>query len=319
MWKLAETAISNKELRSVFVETLQELMDKDQKVMALEADLGGASGFTKILKTHPKQFLNVGIAEANMAGVAAGLSLRGFIPYIHTFAPFATRRIYDQIFLSGAYANNNIKIYGSDPGVCVAVNGGTHTSFEDIAMMRAIPHALVFDPADGVQLAWLIRELKELHGVHYIRANRKAVPAIYAEGSTFAIGKGNILKNGTDVLLISMGEVLFSALEAAKELDEEGISVEVIDLFTIKPIDRELIINEMQRKKLVVTYENHNIINGLGSAVAEVLAEAGCGVPMKRIGVNEQFGQVGTLHDLKEAYGFTSAHVKEVIKDTLQM
>lgn len=318
MWEVRKTQ-SSQELRNVFVETLQQLMDENPKVMALEADLGGASGFTKIQKSHPDNFINVGIAEANMVGVAAGLSLRGCIPFMHTFAPFATRRIYDQIFLSGAYAHTTMNIYGSDPGVCVAVNGGTHTSFEDIAMMRAIPEAMVFDPADGSQLRWLLKELSTKQGVHYIRANRKGVPDIYTDDSTFTIGKGNIIKEGNDVLLITMGEVLHAGLEAANELEKEGIHVEVIDMFTIKPIDVELIQKEIVNKKLIVTFENHNIVNGLGSAVAEVMAESACGVPLKRIGINDQFGQVGTIDYLKEVYGLTKQHVMEVIKEEVSV
>lgn len=316
MWKLT-TEQNSKELRVVFVETLVEMMQHNEKIIAVEADLGGASGFTNIQKTHPKQFLNVGIAEANMAGIAAGLSLRGFVPYLHTFAPFASRRMYDQVFLSGAYAHTNMKIYGSDPGVCVAVNGGTHTSFEDIAMMRAIPHAMVFDPADATQLKWLLKELSGIHGIHYIRANRKAVKDIYHPDSIFQIGRGNVVKEGNEVLLISMGEVLSTAMESAYELEKQNISVEVIDMFTIKPLDVELIKTQSQGKRLVVTLENHNVINGLGSAVAEVLAENACGIPLKRIGVEEQFGQVGSIDYLKKVYGFTSEHVIEVIKEGL--
>lgn len=312
MWTLA-TKQNPKELRSVFVETLQDMMERNKKVIALEADLGGASGFSKIQVTHPNQFINVGIAEANMAGVAAGLSLRGFVPYIHSFAPFASRRMYDQIFLSGAYAHNNIKIYGSDPGVCVAVNGGTHTAFEDIAMMRAIPNAMVFDPADATQLKWLLNELEGIHGIQYIRANRKTVRDIYSPDSTFEIGKGNTIKHGNTVLLISMGEVLSSAIDAAYELEKSGISVEVIDMFTIKPLDVELIQEKVKGKSLVVTVENHNKMNGLGSAIAEVLAERASGVALRRIGVEDQFGQVGPIDYLKKVYGLTCEHIMEVI------
>lgn len=316
MWKLT-TEEKGKELRAVFADTLISLMDENDKIFAMDADLAGASGFKKIQKAHPDQFLNVGISEANMMGLAAGMSMRGIVPFVHTFAPFVARRSLDQIFLSGAYAGNTINIYGSDPGVCVAANGGTHTTFEDVAVMRTIPKAMVFDPADQVQLAWLIRELARLTGVHYIRANRKDAVPIYAEGSAFTIGKGNIIKEGRDVLLISMGEVLHDALNAARELEDEGISVEVADMFTVKPLDEELIRKEAAGKKLVVTFENHSIIGGLGGAVAEVMAEAGLGVPLKRVGVQDRFGQVGTLAYLKEAFGLTKAHVKEVIQKAL--
>ena len=317
MWKLDRDNKNAKELRMVFVETLQDMMKTNDKVVALEADLGGASGFTKIEQTNPDRFINVGIAEANMTGISAGLSQRGFIPFMHTFAPFATRRVYDQLYLAGGYAHNTINIYGSDPGVCVAVNGGTHTSFEDVALMRALPTSWVLDPADATQLEWCIREVAKRQGVNYIRANRKGVPNLYAPESTFEIGKGNVIKDGNEVLLISCGEMLITALEAAEELEKEGVSVEVIDMFSIKPLDADLIVKEAANKKAIVTFENHNIIGGLGSAVAEVLSENGIGVKLKRVGINDQFGQVGTIDYLKETYGLTTKNLKAKIKEVL--
>lgn len=318
MWKLAEKpSESPKELRKVFVETLEELMDVNDKVIALEADLGTASGFAAIKKSHPDRFVDMGIAEANMIGTAAGLSMRGFVPFVHTFSPFASRRVADQVFLEGAYARNTINIYGSDPGVCAAQNGGTHTTFEDIAFYRAVPEAMVFDPADGAQLKWLIKEVAGLKGVHYIRANRKSVPDIYEPGSTFEIGKGNILREGSDVLLVSMGEVLSGALKAADELKEKGISVEVIDMFSVKPFDAELLKKEMAGKRLVATFENHSIYGGLGSTAAEVMAKEGAGIPLRCVGVEDKFGQVGSLSYLKEAFGLTAAHLREVIEASL--
>jgi len=317
MWKLAP-ADTGKEMRVVFVETLQDIMKDNKKVVALEADLGGASGFTKIKKTNPEQFIQVGIAEANMIGIAAGMSMRGYIPFVHTFAPFTTRRALDQIFLEGAYAKNTINIYGSDPGVCVAANGGTHNSFGDIGIMREIPGAVVAAPADEVQLSWTIRECAKMTGVHYIRANRKGNPTMYAEGSTFELGKGNVIREGKDVLLLSMGEMLSVAYNAAEKLASDGISVEVIDMFTLKPFDTELVLKEAADKKLVVTFENHNIIGGLGTCTAEALAEAGTGVPLKRIGVNDTFGQVGSYGYLCKTFGLTEEHIIETVKDGLQ-
>lgn len=315
MWKLCDlNAGKSKELKLVFSETLQKIMDENPNVIALEADLGGASSFLNIKKTHPDQFLDVGIAEANMIGTAAGLSMLGYIPFVHSFCPFASRRVEDQVFLAGAYSKNTINIYSSDPGVCAATNGGTHTSFEDLAFMRALPEALVFDPADDVQLAWLIRELISRKGIHYIRASRKASARIYENGSSFEIGKGNILKEGNTVLLISMGEVLHDALEAAYELEKQGISTEVIDMFTVKPLDKDLILKESQGKKLVITFENHSIINGLGSAVADVLAEHASQIPLRKIGICDQFGQVGSVGYLKTAYGLTKQHVIDEVR-----
>lgn len=314
MFQLAENRQeAGRELRDCVVETLQELMKDDDKITALEADLGGASGFTKIKKTNPERFIQCGIAEANMMGVAAGLSLTGFKPFTHTFAPFATRRVFDQLFLSGAYAGNTINVYGSDPGFSVASNGGTHTAWEDVALIREIPGAVICDPADDVQMEWIIKEFLKMEGIHYVRSNRKAVRNVYKKGSSFKIGQGNILKEGKDILIIAAGQLVSEALDCAEELEKEGYSVEVIDMFTIKPLDEKLLIKEAKGKSKIVTTENHSIYGGLGSAVSEVIAENGISVPVKRIGVKEKFGQVGTAEFLQEEFGLTAKQIKETI------
>lgn len=314
MFQLAENRQeAGRELRDCVVETLQELMKDDDKITALEADLGGASGFTKIKKTNPERFIQCGIAEANMMGVAAGLSLTGFKPFTHTFAPFATRRVFDQLFLSGAYAGNTINVYGSDPGFSVASNGGTHTAWEDVALIRKIPGAVICDPADDVQMEWIIKEFLKMEGIHYVRSNRKAVRNVYKKGSSFKIGQGNILKEGKDILIIAAGQLVSEALDCAEELEKEGYSVEVIDMFTIKPLDEKLLIKEAKGKSKIVTIENHSIYGGLGSAVSEVIAENGISVPVKRIGVKEKFGQVGTAEFLQEEFGLTAKQIKETI------
>lgn len=314
MFQLAENRQeAGRELRDCVVETLQELMKDNDKITALEADLGGASGFTKIKKTNPERFIQCGIAEANMMGVAAGLSLTGFKPFTHTFAPFATRRVFDQLFLSGAYAGNTINVYGSDPGFSVASNGGTHTAWEDVALIREIPGAVICDPADDVQMEWIIKEFLKMEGIHYVRSNRKAVRNVYKKGSSFKIGQGNILKEGKDILIIAAGQLVSEALDCAEELEKEGYSVEVIDMFTIKPLDEKLLIKEAKGKSKIVTIENHSIYGGLGSAVSEVIAENGISVPVKRIGVKEKFGQVGTAEFLQEEFGLTAKQIKETI------
>lgn len=314
MFQLAENRQeAGRELRDCVVETLQELMKDDDKITALEADLGGASGFTKIKKTNPERFIQCGIAEANMMGVAAGLSLTGFKPFTHTFAPFATRRVFDQLFLSGAYAGNTINVYGSDPGFSVASNGGTHTAWEDVALIREIPGAVICDPADDVQMEWIIKEFLKMEGIHYVRSNRKAVRNVYKKGSSFKIGQGNILKEGKDILIIAAGQLVSEALDCAEELEKEGYSVEVIDMFTIKPLDEKLLIKEAKGKSKIVTIENHSIYGGLGSEVSEVIAENGISVPVKRIGVKEKFGQVGTAEFLQEEFGLTAKQIKETI------
>lgn len=303
-----------KEQRMAMVETLQTLMKEDTSIVAMEADLGEASGFSKIQKSNPDRFIQCGIAEANMTGVAAGLSMMGFKPFIHSFSPFVSRRNYDQLYVSGAYAKNTINIYGSDPGFCVAHNGGTHTTWEDVALMRMIPESVVVDPCDGVQFAWTVKEFSKMNGIHYVRSNRKAVRKVYTEDSTFTIGKGNIVKEGKEFLLISAGELVSEALDAAEILEEKGISVEVVDMFCIKPIDEDLILSESVNKKAVLTFENHSVYGGLGSAVEEVLMENNICVNFKKIGVRERFGQVGSADFLQKEYNLTKETiVKEIL------
>jgi transketolase len=317
MWTL-ERSKGNEEMRMAVVTALQDLMKTDDKVIALEADLGGASGWTKIGKSNPDRFINIGIAEADMMGIAAGLSITGFTPFAHTFAPFATRRAYDQLYLSGAYSANTINIYGSDPGFAAGPNGGTHTSLEDIALMRAIPNCIICDAADFVQMRWIIKTFAALKGIHYVRGNRKAVANVYKEGSEFELGKGNILKKGKDILIISSGQLVSDALYAAEELEKEKISAEVIDMFTIKPLDVDLILRELNGKNAVITFENHSITGGLGSAVAEVLAENKSAVPFRRLGTKERFGEVGSQEYLQKAFNLTSSDLILSAKNLLK-
>lgn len=315
MFTLATQRESGKELRVIAVETLQAEMAKNQKIIALDADLGSASKWTDLKQTNNDRFINVGIAEANMVGVAAGLSLTGFIPFIHTFGPFATRRVLDQLFVSGAYAKNTINIYGSDPGFAVGHNGGTHTTFEDVALLRSIPEVTICDAADAVQMNWIIKEFSQLSGIHYVRGNRKSVKTIYEEGSTFELGKGNLLQEGEDYLLISTGQLLFETLEVAKQLEKRGITSDVIDMFTIKPLDKELLLERLIGKKRVITIENHSIIGGLGTAVAEVIADNGLAVPLTIIGNKDRFGQVGTPAFLQAEYGLTTDKIVGQIEE----
>ena len=320
MWKLLKHVPDTlPEQRAVFMDTLIAMMDSDDRVVMLEADLGGASGSLRVKKAHPDRYIECGIMEANMIGVAAGLSMRGFVPFVHTFSPFAARRAADQIFLEGAYARNTINIFASDPGVCAATNGGSHTTFEDISLMRTIPEVSVFDPADGAQLRWLIRELANRRGVHYIRTTRKAMLSLYTDDSTFQIGRGNILRQGQDVLIIAAGQVIEDALKAAERLVSRGIEAAVIDMFTIKPLDETLILREMKGKRLVITCENHSILGGLGSAVAEVLSAQDNHPRLCRIGVADQFGQVGALEWLKQAFGLDAESIAEKVLGALGM
>ncbi|EOH95367.1 transketolase family protein [Enterococcus pallens] len=311
MFTLAENKEVGKELRATVVDALTAVMEKNDKVVALDADLGGASKWTDIAKTNPDRFINVGIAEANMVGVAAGLNLTGYTPFIHTFGPFATRRVLDQIFLSGAYSKNTINIFGSDPGFAAGHNGGTHTTWEDVALLRSIPNVVICDAADEVQMDWIIKTFSKMEGVHYVRGNRKGVRNVYAPGSTFEIGKGNLLKEGSDYLIVATGQLVSEALEVAEQLAAKGVTCDVVDMFTIKPLDEELLLERLVGKKGVITIENHSITGGLGSAVAEVIADNGLAVPLKRIGVDNRFGQVGTPEFLQEEFGLTTGKMLE--------
>jgi transketolase len=271
----------------------------------------------KIRDTNPDRFVNIGIAEANMAGVAAGLSVVGFKPFIHSFAPFASRRLFDQLFLSGAYARNTVNVYGSDPGFTAGPNGGTHTSYEDAGLMRLIPHAVVCDAADNTQAAWIVKAFAKIEGIHYLRGNRKAIPRVYEDGAEFVLGTGNVLTQGTDALILTCGQLVTDALKAAAALSAQGISATVVDMFTIKPLDTALILSQVPKHTATVVFENHNIIGGLGSAVAETIAEGGIATRFKRVGVNERFGAVGTQDFLQKAYGLTSGDLVSAVKACL--
>lgn len=284
---------------------IMEIMTESDNVVSLDADLISASGARKAWKTYPDRFYNIGVAEANMMGIAAGLSMTGLVPFVHTFACFATRRAYDQIYLSCAYAKNNIKICASDGGFNIGINGGTHTSYEDLGLMRMMPSVVVVEPCDETQLRWTMKEITNQFGVHYIRVFRKPVRNIYEPDSKFSLGKGNVLRTGKDATIIACGAMVFEALKAADILVEKGFQIGVIDMFTIKPLDIDLVLESARNSKMIVTAENHNVIGGLGSAVAEVLADNGCGVPLRRIGCQDRFGQVGSSDFLQKEYGMT--------------
>ncbi len=306
---------SNVELRKVFAQSLNDLIDNNKKVVALEADLMGAIATKPVFEKNPENFVNCGIMEANMVGVASGLSVRGMIPYMHTFGPFATRRCYDQLFLSIAYAGLNLKVIGSDAGVTAQHNGGTHMPFEDLGLMRLIPNATVMNMSDHVMFKNIMEQTEKIHGLQYIRIVRKNMAQIYEEGSTFEIGKGIVLREGTDVAIVANGIMLKEALEARDLLAEDGISAAVIDMFTIKPIDTNLLKEYASKTKLIVTAENHNIIGGLGGAVLEALDTT----PSKvvRVGVQDRFGQVGTQDFLQKEYNLTKEDIVKAVKENL--
>jgi len=306
----AENVKETLEMRKALCATLSDLAAQREDIVYLDADLYGSSGMKPFAAAYPDRAFNVGIAEANLIGVACGLSATGKTPFVHSFGPFATRRCYDQIFLSGAYAKNTINVIGSDPGITAAYNGGTHMPFEDIALMRSIPTAIVVEPTDTTMLKSVIRQLADLRGVHYIRLKRKNAVSVYDEGTTFEIGKSITIREGNDVTLIACGIMVAQAIRAADILHQQGIEARVIDMFTIKPIDVQAIVEAADDTGALVTCENHNIVGGLGSAVAEVVV-AHTPVVMEMVGVEDEFGEVGTEDFLRERFRLTAEHIVE--------
>lgn len=310
---------STKELRSTYAQTLIELANEDPRIIDLEADLCGAGGMNAFQAAHPDRLIDVGIAEQSMVSMAAGLSIVGFVPFLHSFGPFVTRRPCDQVYISCAYAGANVKICGSDPGVTGTLNGGTHQAMEDIALLRPIPNITILEPCDHTQMAWAVRTAAKTEGVFYIRMYRKACSQIYAEGSEFELGKGIVVRDGSDATVFTCGAVMMEqSLAAAELLAEKGISVRVVDLFSIKPLDRELVARCARETGAVVVAENHFTIGGLSSAVSEVLAESGIGVPFGNIGVRDRFGEVGPLDYLLERFELTGSHIAAKICEVLE-
>jgi len=306
------------EMRAIYAQTLIELAEKDQRVVVLEADLMKASGTMPFKNKFPERAFDMGVAEANMVGTAAGLSAGGKIPFAASFGCFASRRAFDQFFLSCNYARQNVKLVGTDPGVSAAFNGGTHMPFEDAGIMRTIPGLVIFEPSDGVSLKELLLRSYEHKGCTYMRLHRKAVDDIYKEGEKFELGKGKVLRDGKDLTIIAMGAIMVpNAMQAADLLAKDGISAAVIDMHTLKPIDSELIVKYAKQTGAILTAENHQVIGGLGSAVAEVLAE-NFPAPLRRVGIHDQFGEVGTQDELVARFRLTAADIAEEAKTLLK-
>jgi transketolase len=300
--------LRNRQLRDIYVDLLIEYAKKYPELVIVEADLMKAAKTNKFFEEFPERAVNVGVAEANMIGVAAGLANMGKIPFTHTFTPFATRRVFDQVTLSVAYARLNVKMVGSDPGIMAQLNGGTHMSLEDVGLMRNLPKMTIFEPVDGVQLAAMFPKIIEHDGPVYIRLLRQEFDPIFADDQEFELGKATPIIEGSDLSIFASGIMVKEALDAQKILKEKGISASVVNIHTIKPIDAEAIIKEAKKTKAIVTAENHNIINGLGSAVAEVLAE-NCPTPLERVGIKDHFGEVGKKDFLMEKFGLKAHHI----------
>lgn len=303
-----EHSIGDKELRKEFCETLISMAEQDDRVVVLDADLMNAAGTKPFRAAFPERTFDCGVQESNMVGVAAGLSSRGFIPFTHTFGPFASRRACDQIFMSCAYAKQNVKVVGSDPGITAALNGGTHMPFEDMGIMSSVPEITVVEPCDAVSVKKVTRLAKDTYGTWYMRLHRKTAPVIYEEETEFEIGKANLLKEGTDLTIIAMGYLVAEALKAAASLEKEGISARVLDMWCLKPLDEEAVLKAAKETGVIVTAENHNIKNGLGSAVASTLALQ-YPAPVEMVGVQDEFGEVGPVPYLAERFKLTADEI----------
>lgn len=303
------------EMRQVLFETMKEIMEKNSNVVFMDADLAEANGTMKLRDLFKGRAFDVGISEANMASMAAGMSAYGMNPYICTFTPFASRRICDQIAISMSYAQQNVKIIATDPGVCAELNGGTHMSFEDIGVLRSIPNITIIDIVDDKHLREVLINTVNHKGVLYIRLPRKEAPKVYDDNYKFNIKKADILRKGNDLTIFSTGIMVDMALKAHKILSKQDISCEVISIPVIKPIDKDTIINSLSKTKKGITVENHNVIGGLYSAVCEVSSQY---IPCKilNIGIQDHFGEVGSVKFLLEKYKMTT---DDIVKQCLMM
>lgn len=298
--------------REAYGKTLVELVE-NKDIVVLDADLAGATKTAMFKKACPERFFDMGIAEGDMMGTAAGLAVSGKIPFASTFAIFAAGRGFEQIRNSICYPNINVKIAATHAGVTVGEDGGSHQAIEDISLMRSLPNMVVLNPADAVEARQMVLAAAEYVGPMYLRFGRAATPVIHDESYKFELGKGEVVKEGKDVSIIATGIMVAKALEAAETLKADGIDAEVINISTIKPLDNELVLVSAKKTGKVVTAEEHSIIGGLGSAVCELLAEEHP-VKVTRIGVKDVFGQSGSPAALLEHYGLTAADIVKACK-----
>lgn len=306
--------------RAAYGDALAQLGEEYTDVVVLDADLSGSTMSKGFATKFPERFFNMGIAEANMAGVAAGLATCGKIPFINSFAMFSAGRAWEQVRNSIAYPGLNVKVVGSHGGLSVGEDGATHQCIEDYAIMRAIPGMLVLSPCDGPEMTAAVKALMEYKGPAYMRLGRLAVESVTdtVEGYTFEIGKGSLLKEGADVTVIATGMMVQEAYKAANLLAQEGVSVRVIDMHTIKPLDKDIVIKAAKETGCIVTSEEANVMGGLGSAVAEAVSEA-CPVPVVRHGVEDQFGRSGKAQEVLDAYGLNADGIAEKIRYALTL
>ncbi|UMZ74942.1 transketolase family protein [Natranaerofaba carboxydovora] len=302
--------------RKAYGEVLLELGEKHEDIVVLDADLSKSTKTADFAKTYPGRFFNMGVSEADMMGTAAGLAASGKTAFASTFAVFAAGRAYDQIRNSICYPRQNVKIAATHSGITVGEDGASHQMLEDIALMRALPNMTVICPSDAISTKKLIKLAAKEHGPYYIRLGRPGVPVIYDDNDDIQIGKAKLLKEGNDITIIACGHQVAPALEASEKLSGEGVSCDVIDLHTIKPVDEKLILESAKKTGAVVTCEEHSIIGGLGGAVAECLSE-NHPVPIKKVGVNDTFGESGTGEELLKKYGLTSQDIEKKVKEAI--
>ena len=305
--------------RDAYGQALVALGNEREDLIVMDADLAAATKTGMFKKAHPERFINTGIAEGNMISIAAGLAACGKTVFASSFAMFAAGRAFEQIRNSVAYPHLNVKIAATHAGVSVGEDGATHQCCEDIGMMRTIPGMVILNPADGPEAAAAVRAAADYDGPVYLRFGRLAVPVFNDEDVDFTIGKGKVMRDGTDVTVIATGLEVNEAMIAADTLAAEGISVRVINMATIKPIDKDIILQAAAETGAIVTAEEHNVIGGLGSAVAEVLCESGKPVPMLRVGVEDTFGRSGPALELLELYGLTAPHIADKVKAVLAL
>lgn len=302
--------LHNMEMRAVYAATLNELVEENPNVMCLEADLSKASGTNPaVLDKHPENFVNAGVAEANMIGIGAGLAVEGKIPFCASFSCFASRRVYDQIYLSVAYANTNVKIVGTAPGITQGPNGGTHMDFQDLAIMRVMPNLHVYSPCDVYELKAMMKHMAANVQPTYMQLVRPKVAQVFDDDYRFDPEKAVVVREGKDVTLVSTGYMTSFAKSVAEELAKDGIQVELIHYGSVKPFDAATLIASAKKTGGVVTVENQSIIGGLGGVVCEMLSEQ-CPTPVKRLGIPDQFGEVATEQYLFDKHGFGSEHIK---------
>ena len=308
---------NKKATRQSFGEALRDLGYENDKIVVLDADLSGATKTSVFAKEHPDRFFDIGIAEQNMIGIASGMATTGKTVFASTFAVFATGRVYDQIRNSVCYPNLNVKVCGTHAGITVGEDGATHQMLEDIGLMRGLPNMVVLSPSDDAQTRWAIKEASKIDGPVYVRLCRLATPAIYEKDTEFEFGKAVMHGEGEDATVFATGDMTSVALLAQKELQKEGINIRVVDFHTIKPIDKEMIVKCAKETKKLISIEDHSVINGLGTAIADVLTEE---YPKKlvKFGMNDEFGKSGKAEELLRYFKLTPEKIIEEVKKSCQ-